>query len=153
MLFACTLFFAVAVHGGGVVWCFVPDSILSLYRAFRRFSFKLCPVVVTQKKHVRSQNFRFLSKIVFFRIAIIFLYHITFLPIFFWWWNTIRKAQKRDKKLWFRFWVVQIFFGTIWQRIENPKIHFSQPRFRSFPRIPPSALVGREVVCELLWAF
>ena len=56
------------------------------YRAFRRFSFKLCPVVVTQKKHVRSQNFRkfsiFVQNIVF-RIAIIFLHHITFFQDFF----------------------------------------------------------------------
>ena len=132
---------------------FVAPSARSNYRAFRRFSFKLCPVVVTQKKHVRSQNFRFLSKIFFFRIAIIFLGNITFLSIFFWWWNTIRKAQKRDTKLWFRFWVVQILVGTILQTIENPKIHFSEPRFRSFPRTAPSALVGPAVVCELLWAF
>ena len=68
------------------------------------------------------ENFRFLSKIVFFRIAIIFLQHITFLPKIFWWWNTIRKAQKRDKKLWFRFWVVQILVVTISQRIENPDL-------------------------------
>ena len=131
----------------------VPEHNVMLIAPFRRFSFKLCPVVVPQKKHVRSRNFRFLFKKYFFGIAIIFAYHNNFLPDFFWWSYTIRKAQKRDKKLWFRFWVVQIFFGTISHTIENPKIHFSEPRFRSFPRIPSSALVGREVVCELLWAF
>ena len=53
------------------------------YRAFRCFSFKLCLCSGDSKKHVRSRNFRFLFKKQFFGIAIIFLHHITFVPIFF----------------------------------------------------------------------
>ena len=92
--------------------------------------------------------FGFLSKNQNFRITI-FFYSTTLFYQNFYGDDTLSEKPKNGIK--------NCDFDFGWSKcwsepseIENPKIHFSEPRFRSFPRTPPSALVGREVVCELL---